>query len=292
MKEKVYVDRLFADYDATPNLCDFKEEITVNLCERVKEFISQGMTEDEAFEKAAAELGDITVIADDAARQKRTETIGQMYMKAKAPFTKRTAAGLAAATGFLLLAAGAALLAVFGGAENTLYYFAALLLALACGLYTYFGLTQETAAHYPMKNGRALAYGVVCSAGFLGAGLAVALFLFGGWTLPAALVVKAALLLPAICCLIYLLITEAKRHKPWLKAIIARDAEAAMTFHSGMADPVKAARFGIMSGALWLFAISLFVTLGVFIGWNVSWPPLLFALPVQTLMVNGILRKK
>ena len=294
MKEKVYVDRLFADYDDTSSLRDFKEEITVNLRERVEEFISGGMTNDEAFDKAIAELGDITAIADKAARQKRSETIGQMYIKAKAPITKRTAAGLACATGFLLFAAGIALITFFSsvGGGATPYYFSAVLLSVAGGLYAYFGLTQETAAHYAMKSGRALAYGLVCLAGIFGTGIAVVSFLENGWEMSAAIGFKMALILPAICGLIFLLATETKRQKPWLKAMIEREVEGAIMFHADMVDTTKTARFGIISGALWLFAIALFVTLGVIIGWHKSWIPLIFALPVQVLMVLGIFKKK
>jgi len=293
MKEKIYVDRLFAGYDDTPELSDFKEEITVNLRERIKEFISKGMSEEDAFEKAAAELGDITAIADTAAKQKRNETIGQIYMQAKVPLTKRTAAGLTAASAFLLLAVGLGLISFFGNTDVKCSYVAAVLLAVSCGLYTYFGLTQETTAHYAMKSGRAFAYGVVCLAGVLGAGLAVVSFLIGGWEMSASLIVKAVFILPAICGLIFLLATEPKRQKPWLKAMMERETEKqmnSMEVHYEITDPVKAAKFGVASGALWLFAIALFITLGVFIGWHISWIPLLFALPIQVLMVAGIFK--
>ena len=293
MKERVYVDRLFAGYEDTPDLRDFKEEITVNLQEHVKEYVRNGMSYDEAFEKATAELGDITAIADNVAKQKRSETIGQMYLKmyrsAKVPLTKGTAAGLTAASGILLLAAGIALISFFNGAESMSYYISAVLLSFACGLYTYLDLTHETASHYAMKNGRALMYGVVCLVGVLGAGLAVVSFLFDGWEMSAAISIMIALTLPAVCGLIFLTATETERHKPWLKAIIEREIENSMIFHD--VDPVKAARFGVASGALWLSAIALFVTLGIFIGWHVSWVTLLFALPVQVLMVCYIFKK-
>jgi len=298
MREQVYVDRLFADYSDTPDLRDFKEEIAVNLHERVREFIGKGLSEDAAFEKASAELGDITVIADNAAKQKRSETIGQMYMKAKVPLTKKTAAGMSTATAFLLLAGGLALINSFGGASETSYYLAAGLLSVACGVYTYFGLSQETTAHYAMKRGRALAYGIICLIGVLGAALATVSLLFDGWEMSAALGVKAVLIIPAICGLIFMLATETKRQKPWLKEMIDRDLEKSMDGewafkdYSGFVDPLKSRRYGVASGALWLFAIALCITLGVFVGWEFSWLPPLFALPVQVLMTLGIFKKE
>ena len=50
------------------------------------------------------------------------------------------------------------------------------LLSVACGLYVYFGLSQETTAHYAMKKGRVVVYGIIAFLGVLGAGLAVVFF--------------------------------------------------------------------------------------------------------------------
>ena len=289
MKEKVYVDRLFIDYEDSPEIRDFKEEIAGNLKERVKELLSKGSSEELAFEKATAELGDITAIADEVGKKKRSETIGQLYMGARVPLTKRTAAGMAAATGFLLLSVGTALIAFFGEASNAWpYYAAAALLSVASGLYAYFGLTHESAGRHPMARGRAAAYGAVCVAGFLGAGLAVASFLVGGFDISAALGIKLALLLPAICALIFLAATEKDRKKPWLKAIVARDIERTMQFHSDIVDPAKAARFGVVSGGLWIFAVAVFATLRFAVGWDMAWLAFIFALAVQVFLVSTI----
>lgn len=57
MKVQVYVDRLFQGYEDTLELRDFKEEIAINLQERIKELQNRGITSDEAFEMAVAELG-------------------------------------------------------------------------------------------------------------------------------------------------------------------------------------------------------------------------------------------
>jgi MFS family permease len=296
MREKIYVDRLFADFENTPELQDFKEEITGNLKERIKEFIMKGHDEEKAFEQATAELGDITAIADDVGKKKRNETIGQMYIGMKVPLTKRTAAGITVASGLLLFAVGLLLITFFGNKDNALVsYISAAALAVACGLYTYFGLTQETAAHYPMKNGRALAYGMVCLMGVLGAALAVVSFVLNGWGMSDALIVKIALILPAICGLIFLLATESKRQKPWLKAMIeshSMDHSVDFSKYRDIVSPVKAAKFGVTSGGLWLLAIAVFVALGFVIGWQYSWLTFLFAAAIQVFMIATIFEKK
>ena len=293
MREKVYVDRLFADYEDTPEIKDFKEEITSNFKERINGLMAEGLDEEKAFDKAAAELGDITDTADAVGKKKRNEAIGQMYIKAKVPVTKKTAAGLAAASGLLLFAAGLALTAFFSKTENQLfYYISSFLLSVSCGMYTYFGLTQETAAHYAMKKGRAAAYAAVCFSAFLGAGLAVVSFLFFGFEMSASLGIKIAFILPAVCVLIFLLVTETKRQKPWLKAMVDRDIENSMKFHMDMVSPVKAAKFGIASCGLWILAAAVFITLGSVLGWRYSWLVFIFALAIQVFMTMMIFEKK
>ena len=293
MREKVYVDRLFADYEDTPEIEDFKEEITGNLIEHIKALMSKGIDEEKAFEKAAEELGDITVIADAVGKKKRNEAIGQMYMKAKVPITKKTALGLTAASGLLLFAAGLSLIAFFSKTDHQwFYYISSVLLSVSCGMYTYFGLTQETAAHYAMKKGRALAYGIVCLAAFLGAGIAVVSFLFYDFEMSVALGIKMAFILPAVCALIFLLVTETKRQKPWLKAMVDRDIENSMKFHQDMVDPVRAAKFGAASGGLWILAIAGFITLGIVISWPYAWLVFLFALAIQVFLTMTIFEKK
>ncbi|MCL2154387.1 MAG: permease prefix domain 1-containing protein [Leptospirales bacterium] len=289
MKEKVYVDRLFMNYEDTPEIRDFKEEIADNLKERIKELISKGLGEEKAFDKATTELGDITAIADDVGKKKRNETIGQMYMGARVSLTKKTATGLALASGLLLLGIGLALITFFNKTSSvSFYYISAALLALACTLYTYFGLTQETTAHYAMKSGRALAYGIICFIGILGVGFAGISFLFGGLELSVVLGIKIALVLFAACALIFLLATESRRQKPWLKTMVEREIENSM---QDMVDPVKAARFGVASIGLWILATALFITLGFIIGWYYSWLVFLFGLAIQVFMVTMIFKK-
>ena len=294
MRENVYVDRLFAGYEDTPEIRDFKEEIAANLKERIRALVAGGLDEGAAFDKATAELGDVMAIADDVGKKKRNEAIGRMYMSARVPLTTKTAAGITAATGALLLAVGLSLIALFSGADYAFafYNISVVLLAVSCGLYVFFGLTQETASHYAMKRGRALAYGVVFAAALLGAGLAVVVFLGGGFELALAVGFKTAFILPAICALIFLGATGKTRQKPWLKAMVERDIENSMSFHHDMVDPVRAARFGVASGGLWLLAISVFLALGFLLSWQYSWLVFPFALAIQVFMTATIFVKR
>jgi hypothetical protein len=295
MRERVYVDRLFADYEDNLEIMDFKEEITANLIERVRGLTTKGLGEEQAFDRATAELGDITAIANDLGKKRKKEAIGQMYMKSSVPLAKRTAAGLTSATGVLLIAAGIALISLFNepagidvSASVPFYFISAILFSLACGLYTFFGLSQETVSHYPMTKRRALMYGKFCMVGFLGTGLAVVSYFVVGVDLGVAITIKAVFIIPAICALVYLLTTEPDRKKPWLKAMVEKEHEKALD----MVDPIRAARFGVASGGLWILAIAVFVTIGFVGSWQFAWLVFPFALAFQVFMVATIFDKR
>jgi hypothetical protein len=297
MREKIYVDRLFENYDDTPEIRDFKEEITANLAERVKELTSGGLEADAAFEKAASELGDITAIADEAGRNRRNETIGQIYMKAKIPLTKKSALGFTAASAVLLFAAAISILAFLGEARGTMsYYISAVLTSTAAGMYVFFGLTRETAAHYAMKHNRALAYGIVAFLGFIGAGLAVTSFISYGAQLSTSLLIKIIFILPAICAFIYLLATEKSRLKPWLKNAIdngiENEIQKSMKYHADMVNPIKAARFGVISCGMWILAVAVYIVLKFGMGLRFSEITFLIALAIQFFMVSMIFGNK
>ena len=310
MREKVYVDRLFAGYEDTPEIRDFKEEITGNLKERVKELMSKGLGEDEAFDKATAELGDITAIADNLGKKKRNEAIGQMYMNAKVPITKRTALGLTLATGLLLVGAAMFVINYFSDESKIqFYYLGILLISDALGLYVYSGLTQESAYRFAMKNKRALMYGVIVFVGVLGEGLATVLFFFDDAELAIALGIEFALVVPAVCALVFLVATGSNRDKPWVKARkeeytnpqsgiilgigIGRGAniEGSLNSELSMVDPVRAARFGVISGGLWILATALFILIGLSYDWWYALLVFLFAAAVQVMMTSTIFRR-
>lgn len=80
MQERVgkYVHELFSDIPESKELCDLKEEVCANLHERIMEYMSNGGTEEDAFQKAVAELGDVSELASSmkkGANEKTAESI-------------------------------------------------------------------------------------------------------------------------------------------------------------------------------------------------------------------------
>ncbi len=74
MKERVkrYIDSLFEDIPDSRQLRELKEEVCANLLERITDSIARGLSEEDAFKSAAAELGDVTELADTMRKAARS----------------------------------------------------------------------------------------------------------------------------------------------------------------------------------------------------------------------------
>jgi hypothetical protein len=308
MNTKGYVKSLFKDYEETDELRDFMEELRTNLDDRIASMVRKGMGEAEAFEKASGELGDISALADEISLQKRREVFEERYMDVrrymKAP---RVAAyvlfGLSFLFGILLALIvyfavnnGGGLSPELLGPDGARYdlpgVFAMLMtfVTAAIGGYTWLGLTQETASRYPMKKKRALLYA-------LGAFLIVfAVFLFPMVYFAAGtrdgMAGAISSLLPFVltgsALLAFLILTEKERRKPWALVHYAEELKKSRKLWQ---DPAAAARFGLFSGAIWIFAFGLFFLLGFTAGFKFSWMTFVFALAVQ-LLVQALLCKR
>ncbi|MDR1788403.1 MAG: permease prefix domain 1-containing protein [Treponema sp.] len=290
---KTYVDSLFACYEETADLADFKEELTGNLSDKIAALVGKGLSEDAAFEKAAAELGDISALADAISLKRKQEVISEAYMDIRQYLKPwRVAAYLVCG---VLLAAGI-LTAVMAYASAGYYHnengaagFFGVLFAfapLALAGFTWLGLTQETSMLYPLSKKRAVWY--AAGALLLAAGAVLVPLVFFSTEspdrLPASLGVLISFALPAVALIAFLALTEKDRRKPWAR----RAAEQELQVFS---DPITAARFGMFSGAIWIGAAAVFIVAGFLAGFAYSWVAFLFAIAVQ-LFVQGRMTRK
>jgi hypothetical protein len=94
--------------------------------------------------------------------------------------------------------------------------------------------------------------------------------------------------LPGIGILVFLVLTEKDRLKPWAKDFHSKAVEREMAMWN---DPATATRFGLFSGAIWIFASGIFVLLGFIIGFKFSWLVFIFAVAIQ-LLVQGFMSKR
>jgi hypothetical protein len=290
---KDYIDSLFSVYEQTRKLADFKEELLGNLNDKIASLVKKGMDGTAAFEKAAAELGDLSVLAEEISLKKKQEVYRDAYMDIKNYMTPLRVLWYVICGLALLFGIITAAIVYFSERQDQGFagVFGVLLVfiptAIAC--FTFLGLTQEMPDRYPMKKKRALLYT-----------LAAALMAFGLILFPLTLVAaggKDAIIgaigtlipfeLPGIGLLVFLVLTEKDWLKPWAQerrsATVKREYEM-------FSDPAMATRFGLFSGAIWIFAVALFLLLGFVIGFKFSWLVFVFAVAVE-LFVQALLCK-
>ena len=311
MNTQEYVKSLFSDYEETVNLKDFMEELQSNLEARIANLVRKGLAEKDAFDKASAELGDISALAKELSLKKRREVFEEAYMDIKNYMnSKRVAAyvilGISALFGIIIAIVG--YLAVVGsfqsdwvsgfgfGTEIGLITFSSVLLpflVVSISGFTFLGLTQETSTHYPMGNKRAAWYSLAAALISLGI-LIIPIIYFSvqlsetPFGLMSALVVFIPIALPGGGLLAFLVLSEKERFKPWMASIHKNAIENEMKMWN---DHFESSRFGMFSGAIWISAIALFILFGFLIGFRYSWLVFLFATAVQ-LLVQGLMMKK
>ncbi|MDR0402105.1 MAG: permease prefix domain 1-containing protein [Treponema sp.] len=298
MTTKEFIQSLFRDYEETGRLKDFMEELQSNLDDRIASLVKKGMPENEAFAKTTAELGDITALADEMSLKRRQEVYRDVYMGIrrymKAP---RVIAYVfsGAVLAFGIISAALAYFATRGeyapswaaGSEELVSLFGVLMPFTTLGVagLVLLGLTQETAAMYPMKKKRALWYT-----------LAAVLITFTLTMMPlgyfattenipqlGAIGLLVPFGLPGASLLAFLILTEKSRLKPWMRDRVTENLKKE---YEQMISGPAAARFALFSGAIWTAAAGCFLLFGFLAGFRYSWTAFIFAVALQ-LAVQG-----
>ena len=307
MNAQNYVKSLFKDFEETAALKDFMEEIQSNLEERTANLIKKGLAEEEAFARASAELGDISVLADEMSLKRRQEVYQDAYLGIQQYMTPRRVAAYVLFGIVLVFGIAAALIVYFSTAKHSGFWYngeslvaasAALLpfFVAAVAGFTFLGVTQETADCYPINKKRAVWY--TLAAGLMAFGIILFPVIFFATSkdyglpegnhyasiiaehgLVAALPAEIPFLIPGIGLLVFLCLTEKNRRKPW-----AANHYKEMLNPEFWQDPVQSARFGMFSGAIWIFAVGLFIALGFALGFKYSWLVFIFATALQLLV--------
>jgi len=323
MNTKEYVQSLFSDYEETENLKNFMEEIQSNLDARVASLVRKGLAEQDAFDKACTELGDISVLAKEFSLKKRREVFEEVYMDVRKYMTPRRVAayvifGVIAVLGIIIAFISFFVTRVpivtdislfpgwpfdearsvwpFGKGGGILVFTGTLFpfIVAAIAGFTFLGVTQETRTHFPLSRKRAAWYTV--AAGLISFGLFVTLLTYfavvpfdsASFVNMAWVATLIPFVLPGGGILCYLLLTEKKRFKPWAASLHEKTVKQEMEMWE---DPATASRFGMLSGAIWIFALALFFLLGFLVGFRYSWVIFIFAVGIQ-LLVQGLMMKK
>jgi hypothetical protein len=152
------IDAVFAEYEDTKELNEFKDEVGVYVTEHIKEMLVAGVNEEEAISRALSKLGDVTEAANLVSHRKRKEVITNAYIK-KVPVGIKHAIGYALSA-LLLLAGLMTAGSVWFGGDRPVAVTSSLLpfVLLSVAGFVFFGLTQETRKRYPMSWKRSLFY--------------------------------------------------------------------------------------------------------------------------------------
>lgn len=276
---KGYVDNLFSGIYETKELSELKEEIGSNLLAKIEDFISSGSSEDDAFNKAISDLGDMSELIEGLKKASEQKVYEDMYKKQ--PIDRKHVIGYITSSIILLLGimlSGKKYLDAqnFLGAMRTLTPF----LIISTGLYVYLGLTQETKQHYGMKEKRAAGYSLATMTLLVGLILA-GLSYFSGTELSRILTTSMLFIIPSAIVYMYLGLTETNRSKvDWQKQWIEH-----------YSNPKTMMIYGNIIGALWIFALGAIPLVGLKLGWEYAWVPFVVAIGIQ-LIADAIFASK
>jgi len=312
MKAKAFVNSLFEGYEETTELADFKEELLGNLNAKIENLVKKGMDEETAFAKASAELGDVSALAKELSLKKRKEVFEEVYMDIRQYIPIKRVVAYIVFGALALFGIVAAFITLFstkgtGGDFNASIewtsFFAVIMPFITASVvgFTFLGVTQELPSMYPLSKKRGAWY--AAAAGLVVFGLLTMPIIYfsrkTGMMANGILVENFEMLIPVISLMIpfilpgigifvFLGLTEKDRLKPWAKSFRSKAVENEMAMWN---DPAAANRFGMFSGAVWIFAIGLFILLGFLVGFKFSWLVFIFAVAFQ-LLIQGVMLKQ
>jgi hypothetical protein len=301
METQDFVNRLFSEYEESPALRDFKEELLSNLEARIASLRAKGLDGGAAFEKAAGELGDISALADQISLKKKQEVLQDAYLGMRKYLKPGRVAFYVLSGAWLVLGLVIALVVYLTGEEQSALeafwepykravHFLGVLAAFvppSAAVFTFLGSTQETASRNPLSVKRGIWYALAAAVLSFGIILSPLTYFATDQGLMEAVATLIPCVIPGLGVLVFLILTEKDTRKPWARAQYEKEARANMELFK---DPVAAARFGMISGALWIFAAGLFLLLGFLAGFRFSWLVFVFAVALQ-LTIQGLMMK-
>ena len=167
-KVKTYIDNLFSEVGASQQLFDLKEELETNMREKIADYQTRGMDEEQAFKEAVISMGDLRGLVDDMRKLGQDTAKQSIYSTMTA---RISTAGIIAGV----------LLVLFGIFTVTMLYYmnlpgesvtgSGIFIVAGGALITYSLLTRETNKRYAMNKIRAALYA-----------LSIGILLFGMFT--------------------------------------------------------------------------------------------------------------
>jgi hypothetical protein len=301
MDTQDFVNRLFSEYEESPALRDFKEELLSNLEARIASLRAKGLDEGGAFEKATGELGDISALADQISLKKKQEVLQDAYLGMRRYLRPGRVAGYVLSGAWLVLGLVVALVVYLTGEEpsaqeafwepykRAMQFFGVLAAFIppSAAVFTFLGSTQETGSRNPLSVKRGAWYALAAAVLSFGVILSPLTYFATDQGLMEAVATLIPFVIPGLGVLVFLILTERDTRKPWVRDQYEKEVRANMELFK---DPVTAARFGMISGALWIFALGFFLLVGFLAGFQFSWLVFVFAVALQ-LAIQGLMMK-
>jgi len=150
-----YIDNLFAGVGPSQQLFDLKEELAINLREKIGDIKSRGLDDEQAFKEAVISMGDLSGLVDDMRR------VGQDTAKQWAYTSlsgRISTAGIVAGVLLILFGAFTVAMLYFMKMEAEPVVGSSIFIVVGGAVLTYSILTRETRNKYGMNKIRAVLY--------------------------------------------------------------------------------------------------------------------------------------
>lgn len=148
-KVKGYVENLFTGVGASQQLFDLKEELTTNMNEKIADFQSRGMEDEQAFKEAVISMGDLSGLADDMRKLGQDTAKRQVYTSMTA---RISTAGIIAGVLLILFGMFTVAMTYYMKLPGEAVSGSGIFIVAGGALITYSLLTRETVSKYAMNK--------------------------------------------------------------------------------------------------------------------------------------------
>ncbi|WP_230474482.1 permease prefix domain 1-containing protein [Calidifontibacillus erzurumensis] len=150
-----YIERLFSDVSPSQQLFDLKEELFINLKEKISDYKERGMDEEQAFKEAIISMGDLSGLIEDMRKIGQDSAKQTVYSKMQA---RISTLGIVAGALITLFGIFTVLITYFMNLPNESVVGTGIFIVAGGVLMTYSILTRETRKKYAMNKTRAFLY--------------------------------------------------------------------------------------------------------------------------------------
>ncbi|MGI5839379.1 MAG: permease prefix domain 1-containing protein [bacterium] len=150
-----YIENLFAEIGASQQLFDLKEELTTNIKEKIADYQSHGMDNEQAFKEAIISMGDLSGLVDDMRKLGQDIASQSVYSSMSMRVSN---AGIIVGVLLVLFGLFTSLMMYYMSEDATAVAGTGIFVVAGGILVTCSFLTRETARKYAMNKLRAALY--------------------------------------------------------------------------------------------------------------------------------------